>query len=350
MDIKKIKETIEGPEYDFLRDDARLGSNLCLLTMGGSIAYGTDTENSDIDVRGITLESAKDIIGYGTFEQFDNSSTDTVIYGLSKALRLLADCNPNVIEMLGCKPEHYLITNDVGSALLNNKDMFLSRKAEYKFGGYALAQLNRFRNALDRNNQDDNVALRRSLTNAINSFSQRYENFENGSIIVRKPDEKDGGTVTLDVTLKNFPVGNFATISNELSNILNTYNRMNTRNNKKDEAHINKHAMQLIRLYIMGADILERGVIETYREKEHDLLMDIRNGKFQNGDGRFNSSFEDLIDEYEKRFNYACKNSILPDKPDFDRIEALKMDVDRKIIESDMIREDLKKILDVEER
>jgi hypothetical protein len=48
MDINTIKEKVSSIEYDFLRTDKNLGSNIILLTLGGSHAYGTDIETSDI--------------------------------------------------------------------------------------------------------------------------------------------------------------------------------------------------------------------------------------------------------------------------------------------------------------
>ena len=43
-------EILSAAEYDFLRDDERLGDNVILLGLGGSLAYGTNNENSDIDI------------------------------------------------------------------------------------------------------------------------------------------------------------------------------------------------------------------------------------------------------------------------------------------------------------
>ena len=51
-----------GPEYDFLRTDPHLVDNICLLTYGGSHAYGTNIEGSDMDIRGIALNSAEEIL------------------------------------------------------------------------------------------------------------------------------------------------------------------------------------------------------------------------------------------------------------------------------------------------
>lgn len=48
--------------------------------------------------------------------------------------------NPNVIEMLGNLPEHYLYVSNAGRMLLDNKKLFLSKQVVHSFGGYATAQ------------------------------------------------------------------------------------------------------------------------------------------------------------------------------------------------------------------
>ena len=67
-----------------------------------------NVEGSDLDIRGCVLEQPSDIIGFTNFEEYCDSATDTTIYGFNKLVKLLVDCTPNPIEMLGGKPEHYL--------------------------------------------------------------------------------------------------------------------------------------------------------------------------------------------------------------------------------------------------
>ncbi len=52
MDIFQIKEKLKSDNYAFLKEDKNLGSNIILLTLGGSHAYGMDKEGSDLDIRG----------------------------------------------------------------------------------------------------------------------------------------------------------------------------------------------------------------------------------------------------------------------------------------------------------
>ena len=84
------------------------------------------------------------------------------------------NCNPNTIELLGLKEEHYLYLNDIGKELINNKKLFLSKRAIQSFGGYASAQLRRLQNALARDSypqEEKEKHIYNSVKNAINTFN-----------------------------------------------------------------------------------------------------------------------------------------------------------------------------------
>ena len=145
MDIREIKKKTEQPEYAFLKE-APLGDSVILLGLGGSYAYGTNNEDSDLDIRGIAARSAKDILTGKDFEQVVDVKTDTTVYSLEKMVRLLSNCNPNTVEILGLEPWQYLYVSEAGQELIDNADMFLSKKAVEAFGGYANSQLRRLQN------------------------------------------------------------------------------------------------------------------------------------------------------------------------------------------------------------
>ena len=133
MNIVQINEAIKAPEYDFLRNDENLGENIILLGLGGSHAYGTENEHSDLDIRGIATNSKRNILIRKDFEQVVERETDTTIYSFEKIVKLLCECNPNTIEILGLKPEHYLYLSPIGKELLKNKHLFLSKRAIVSF-------------------------------------------------------------------------------------------------------------------------------------------------------------------------------------------------------------------------
>lgn len=97
MTVDEIKAMLKTEEYDFLKTNPHLGNNICYLTLGGSHAYGTNIEGSDVDVRGIALNSKQEILLGRDFEQVVNTDTDTTVYSFKKIVNLLQNVNPNTI-------------------------------------------------------------------------------------------------------------------------------------------------------------------------------------------------------------------------------------------------------------
>lgn len=342
MTIEQIKEMVNGSKYDFLRTNPHLKNRIIFLTLGGSYSYGTNIETSDVDVRGCALNSPSDLIGLTDFEQVVQTQTDTTVYAFNKLIKLLLNCNPNTIEMLGCKPEHYFLITDIGKMMIDNRKMFMSQRAVHSFGGYATQQLRRLENALARDKMSQSRReehIRNSMERAIQSFKSRYTEFESGSIILytdESPREDLDREIFADITLKKFSAREFNSMINELANVLSDYEKLNHRNKKKDDNHLNKHAMHLIRLYLMCLDILEKGDIITYRGGDLDLLMSVRNGKYQREDGTYRDEFFDMVNEFESRLDYAKKNTNLPEKPDMKRVEEFVMEVNRRSINDEI--------------
>jgi predicted nucleotidyltransferase len=88
MTIEQIKQLVQTPEYDFLRNDPHLGDRIMFLTLGGSHAYGTSTPTSDVDIRGCSMNSASEIVGLSNFEQFVETNTDTTVYDIERTCRM----------------------------------------------------------------------------------------------------------------------------------------------------------------------------------------------------------------------------------------------------------------------
>lgn len=335
-------QILNGTEYDFLKANEHLGKHVILLGLAGSYSYGANIETSDIDLRGITLNQKSDLLGLTQFEQYVDENTDSVIYAFNKIITLLLSCNPNTIELLGMNPEHYLYLNDIGQMLLDNRKLFLSRRAINSFGGYADAQLRRLQNALARDSfpqSEKEQHIFNSVKNAMHDFNNHYKNFESGSIeifIDKAVNPELETEIFVNANMKHYPLRDYSSMWNTMSNVVKDYEKIGKRNKKKDDPHLNKHAMHLIRLFMMALDILEKGEIVTYRSSEHDLLMDIRFGKYQKADGTFRESFYEMLADYEKKLHYAAENTDLPEEPDMKAVQELVMTINERVVRDEI--------------
>ena len=336
--MEKIREQISMSEYDFLRKEP-LKSQIILLGLGGSYAYGTNVESSDLDIRGIATHNKQEILTGMGFEQIVDNLTDTTIYSLKKIIILLSNCNPNTIEMLGLEPWQYIYLSDAGKKLVENADMFLSKKAVRSFGGYANAQLWRLKNKSIRNSTQS--AQEKHVLNSIESarytFPEKYPEMD-GEIRLYVDDsnrEEMASEIFMDVNLKHYPLRDYCGMWEEMMHIAKAYKSIGTRNSKAIEhGKLSKHQMHLARLFLMAFDILEDGKIITYRQKEHDFLMDIRNGKYLDENEQPTDEFMDIIAEYEEKLKKLAVSSPLPDQPDYDRINKFVAEVNEEIVKN----------------
>lgn len=265
MDFTKL---IHSPEYDFLRTNPRLADRIILFGLGGSHAYGTNNENSDVDFRGITLNFPSDLIGLTQFEQYEDKNTDTVIYSFNKIIKLLLECNPNTIEILGLDEEQYLIKTPLGQELLDHKALFLSKRAARSFGGYADAQLRRLQNAVARDSlpqAEREQHIYNSVRNALEDFKRKNERLNCGKaeLYIDQAQNPELETeIFLDVEYKHLPLRDYENMLGTMISVVRDYDKIGKRNKKKDDNHLNKHAMHLIRLFMMAVDILEKGKLK----------------------------------------------------------------------------------------
>ncbi len=386
-----IKETLKHPEYDFLRTEERLKDNILLLTYGGSISYGTNGPQSDIDIRGIMAPSKEDILGCGFlrkaqednpnliwgpagFEQYNDKNTDTIIYCLDKIIELLYKCNPNTIEILGCRPEDYAMVSEAGQLLLDNRSIFLSKMAYDSFSGYARQQFYRLKNALAR----DTMSLTEKqfymidvVERTFNHLEQAYPSF-NRDMVKFIVSDTEGNPVTInneivslddivfkykgkimcaceafnhELDLNNtvlkvqlnmdtpLELKDFSGVYNEISAITKDFtSHVGHRNKKKDEYHLHKHAMHLIRLYLMCFDIFEKKEIITYRGEDLDLLMKIKNGYYMQPNGNYRPEFYQMVDDFDKKLKKLYEASDLPDRPDPKAVEDLVIKIKQTFI------------------
>ena len=312
--------------YEPIRTNHKL-DYLQYIVIGGSHSYGTATSNSDLDIRGwYYVNSIDDLLGLNNEResQVESSSTDTTFYSFHKFIKLAINCNPNIIELLGVANHHVMYITHDARYIRDNAEMFLSKRAFVTFAGYATQQLRRLENALARDSypqEDKERHILRSLEAESLASTDAYALFnkENSMKLYLADSDKDGyeQEIHIDLNLKGVPLRDFVSLRNQFANQLRNYGKLRNRNKKKDDDHLYKHAMHLIRLYYTGIDILKEHRIVTYREKEHDLLMSIRNQ-----DVPLSKVFE-LQSKLEVELQKARDESTLPDYPNLEKINTM---------------------------
>jgi predicted nucleotidyltransferase len=117
------------------------GREVVFMLHAGSHLYGTNVPNSDIDVRGVVIPKAEEIIGLDRFEYLDTThrEEDTLLYSLPKYIWLLLKGNPNVHEWLWAR--EFSTMTDIGQVLVVSRKLFLSKKVASSALGYLKGQV-----------------------------------------------------------------------------------------------------------------------------------------------------------------------------------------------------------------
>lgn len=262
-------------------------------TVVGSTAYGTNTPTSDIDLKGICIPPIEYYFGSRTFEQ-QEFTADHTVFSLKKFVHLAQDANPNILEMLFTKEEHIKTQTIWGESLRANRDMFLSKKARHTFGGYAHAQLQRIKGHRKwimfketEPKPEDFVIKKTRLDSQKNVIS--YDHFQ---------EEQYKGALR------------------RWNQYLGWKKERNPTRAELEEkfGYDTKHAMHLIRLLRMGVEILEHGIVLTYRPDCAEL-MQIRNGLWP---------YDDLIkyaEDMDLKLQKLYDTSKLPHAPNAEKID-----------------------------
>lgn len=200
MTREELQRIIDSEPYDFLRTDPHLGKHLMFLTIGGSHAYGTNVEGSDIDIRGVALNSKEDLLGLGEFEHHVDTATDTTIFSFNKIAKLLSNGNPNVLELFGNRDDLVISYSPITKLLMENKTLFLSKDAIKPFGGFVNDLLRKSsRLYIDmpsgRYGEDEVEKAQKKLNKLVMNTNRLYlmafDLFEKGEIITYRGDDID---------------------------------------------------------------------------------------------------------------------------------------------------------------
>lgn len=124
-----------------------IDKNLIVKHVSGSQAYGTNTPESDLDIRGLFLADPINIRTpfFTIREHTIETEVDTKLYELTHFMKLCLDNNPNIIETLWIEESDILFKDSFGvyDYIRSNRQHFLSTKVAHTYSGYAYAQISR---------------------------------------------------------------------------------------------------------------------------------------------------------------------------------------------------------------
>jgi predicted nucleotidyltransferase len=360
-----------------------LKKHTVLLTVAGSRAYNMSLENSDVDLKGVAVSPKEMRNGFlHKFEQadgkeqmkvFNNLLSDVerdkseegelegCVYEIRKFFRLAANSNPNILDALFCRDEEVRYANDIGKALREAADDFVSAKCRWTFGGYAISQLKRIKlhrgyllsppshkptreefglpeHTLIPANQlaAANAAIRKQIDSwAVDygSLGEADKIYIEDQLAKSLSEMKLGASEEFAAAARNVGYDeNFILLLDRERRYrasmasFNQYaswkkNRNPERASMEAESGFDrKHGSHLVRLLKMCHEILVDGKINVYREDADELLA-IRRGEW---------SYEKLmefVDQQEVKIDEAYQKTTLPKAPDSKRLNDLCVDL-----------------------
>jgi len=191
-DLGKLSESeffdLDNPPFDIQKH--------CLYSViSGSKAYGLDTPTSDTDIRGVVYLPERMLLGLGRFEQIENQSKDICYYSLQKLFNLALKNNVHAMEMLWMPKRTVNFIHPLFEQVLDNKNLFMSKRIAYTCGGYAFQQVKvaftKMKNKTGRVSLLEQFGYdTKFMSHSIRIYRMAREALETGFLNVYRPDRE----------------------------------------------------------------------------------------------------------------------------------------------------------------
>lgn len=305
----------------------------------GSHLFGTNTENSDIDYKGVYIPSGYDIL-LGEYDDTYRTTTgnegtkntkddiDVELYSVRKFFKMLSRGDTAALELLFTPSNLIIESTEEWDIIVKNYRHFLSKKVtsmigyarqqanKYGIKGSRMGELNnviRFLKEREKSFDFSNPKLKLDWENLVSEF----KNYNHVKVIQLEQKSKDINYIpALDILGKKFDHHcTFSYVLTTLKKIYKNYGQRarEAKNNNGIDWKALSHA---VRVCIQGCELLETSTITLpHTDDNRKLLLDIKLGKL---DYKFVS---ELIEQQLERLEKAKINSKLPEKVDEDLLK-----------------------------
>ena len=332
-----------------------MGKDILIKHYAGSISYGTNHANSDIDFRGLFALDQKTLISpFNDIKEFvDESEEDTKYYELSNYFKLVTNMNPNIIESLYVDKEHIVTSSNAYELLRENRDLFLNKGIGFSTIGMASKKLHSMkgRNKWINNPQPEDPPEQKDYVSLVHNFSEeqvfkanlddyqknhRLIPYGGGILALIEKDHASPYNHLGHLNIKHDPdlvrvqpkmilKFNKEEYERDKKNHREYWNWIKTRNEKRSVleekfGYNTKDAMHLVRVIRMGEEALKEGIVRVKRPDAKELKQ-ILAGEW---------SYEKVLDYANKKreeLDGILKKTSLPESPDFDKLTDLLHEV-----------------------
>jgi predicted nucleotidyltransferase len=291
----------------------------------GSHAYGTNTPESDEDFKGVAIAPMSYYLGGGfhNFEQAEKyvskgHDKDEVVYDIRKFIKLAANANPNIIEVLFVDPSDIVYISDLGRKLREHSDLFVTKKIRHSMAGYAHDQAQRIKThrswlldppkkAPDRS--DFGLGTTSKITP---SEMGAYEHVQS-----------KGEVLPEHVQATMLKEKSYASAKRYWDQYQDWKKNRNPARAILEEKYgfDTKHGYHLVRLMRMAKEILEGKGVRVKRKEDAEELLAIRNGAW---------SYDKLMETFDvidADLDLLYKSSLIAHAPDFKKLDDLTMEL-----------------------
>lgn len=316
----------------------KIAEENCILKIrSGSHLYGTSLPTSDEDFVGIFMAPVEYILGMNSVEEVDLSvkskddagkntseAVDAKLYEFRRFCKLAVQNNPNIIEILFVNEPNIIVINNIGRELLNMAKTFPCKEASRGFLGYAKAQKHKM--IIKKDNFNELLEAHKELKNLDPKMvmGQVYDLYKNKSLsylFVKK-----GTGVHIHIGDICFEPGVYVKKA-----ITIIQERIGKATNRTElilkYGYDCKYGSHLIRLLREGIDLMQDGCL-TFPLAYADELLDIKKGNWK---------LEEVIEyaeQLEVQYEAAIKKSILPTKPNFNKVNKFVVEQMKIHVES----------------